>query len=128
MAELKLVTEQRPQAIDILTTWFPRIAVAVVFFFIGRAKFADQSMWARIFEQIGFGQWFRYLTGALQVGGAVMVLIPHTFAAGIVVLASTMLGAMLTWSFVLHAPGNALMPAVLFAILLAVGSQSLTKR
>src|SRR2546430_2861644 len=35
------------------------------------------SEWVRIFDRIGLGQWFRYFTGALQVTGALLVLIPR---------------------------------------------------
>jgi hypothetical protein len=31
----------------------------------------------RRFDQIGLGQWFRVFTGALQVGGALLLLIPR---------------------------------------------------
>jgi hypothetical protein len=44
----------------------------VAFVFIGSTKFDNDpnGMWVKLFEQIGFGQWFRYFTGAMQVGGA----------------------------------------------------------
>ena len=126
--ELKLLVDEQHSAIDVFTMWLPRIAVALAFLFIGQGKFASQPMWVRIFDQIGLGQWFRYLTGTLQVVGAVLVLIPRTFTLGIVTLACTMVGAVLVWLFVLHAPSNAPIPGVLLVILLAVGAQSLRKR
>ena len=128
MPELKLGLDERRSRIDTLTTWLPRIAVAIAFGSIGIDKFASQSMWVRIFEQIGLGQWFRYFTGSLQVIGAVMVLVPRTFLDGILLLACTMLGAVITWVFVLHVPGNAPIPAVLLVALLIVGAQGLNTR
>jgi putative oxidoreductase len=125
MADLKLGLEEHHSRLDTLATWLPRVAVAVAFFAIGADKFAAQSMWVRIFEQIGLGQWFRYFTGALQITGATMVLIPRTVPFGILLLASTMLGAIIAWAFVLHAAGNALIPAIVFAALLVVGAKSL---
>jgi putative oxidoreductase len=106
-------------------TWLPRIAVAVVFLFVGKAKFGAQSGWVGIFDQLGLGQWFRYLTGALQVGGALLVLIPRTFPIGILILACTMLGAMAAWIFRLGAPFNALIPAAILGGLLITGGQEL---
>jgi uncharacterized membrane protein len=125
MAGLKLVVDERREPIDVFTTWLPRIAVALAFFFIGKDKFAAHSMWIRIFDQIGFGQWFRYVTGALQMGGAVLVMIPRTFRVGILMIACTLLGAVLAWLFLLHAPGNAVIPGLLLVAVLAVGSQGL---
>ena len=52
-------------------------------FFIGKSKLSAQSSWIKTFEQIGFGQWFRYLTGSMQIAGAIAVLIPRTFLLGI---------------------------------------------
>jgi putative oxidoreductase len=126
MADLKLGLDEHRTRIDTLTTWLPRIAVAVAFFSIGADKFAARSMWVHLFDQIGFGQWFRYLTGSLQLIGATLVLIPRTFPFGILLLASTMLGAVLIWLFVLHAPGNAVIPGVVLIALLAVGAQAFT--
>jgi putative oxidoreductase len=128
VANLKLGLEEPPSRIDALTTWLPRIAVAVAFFSIGADKFAAQSMWIRIFDQIGFGNWFRYFTGALQIAGAALVLIPRTFLFGILLLASTMFGAVVIWIFVLHAPGNAPIPALLLVALLVIGARGLGTR
>ena len=107
--------------IDLLSKWLLRIAIAVGFLAIGRQKFGD-PYWIRLFDQIGFGQWFRVLTGTLQMSGAIMVLMPRTFLFGIAVLASTMLGAALAWIVLLGAPANALFPGTLLLILLGVGA------
>ena len=123
MGDLKLTPLEKPRAA--WQTWLLRIAVALVFGFLGKDKFAAQSQWIGIFEQIGFGQWFRYLTGVLQIGGAALVLIPRTFPVGILVLACTMLGAVLTWIFLLGAPFNALIPAAVLGGLLALGGDDI---
>ena len=52
-----------------------------------------------------------------------LVLVPRTFLIGVSILAATMLGAMFGWMFVLHEPRSAMLPALLLAILLAVGRQ-----
>ena len=51
-------------------TWALRIFLAVAFLFFGLLKFreGDGSLYVRIFELIGFGQWFRYFTGVVEVG------------------------------------------------------------
>jgi len=120
MTELKLAVETERSRIDILTTWLPRIGVALFFLMIGSQKFTDPG-WTRIFAQIGAGQWFRYLTGIMQVGGAVLVLVPRTTAVGCAMIASTMLGAVVVNLFILRTGGVFIIPAALFVIVVAVG-------
>jgi|SRR5215813_5194254 len=126
MEDLKLtVLEPESGWIDHLRRWLPRLALALLFFFVGKSKFGSQSGWTRIFEQIGFGQWFRYLTGGLQMVGAVAILVPRIFLWGIAILAGTMLGAIAAWVFLLGAPFNAIFPAALLAVLLIVAAEDL---
>jgi putative oxidoreductase len=120
MTLLKPSIEPVPSRLGLLATWLPRIAVAIVFLSVGSAKFRD-PMWVRLFGEIGLGQWFRYLTGVMQISGGVLVLIPRLSLAGIALAACTMLGASVAWLTVLHAPGNAPIPAALLAILIAIG-------
>ena len=117
--------EDRRSWVDHIRTWLPRLAVALLFFFVGKSKFGSQSGWIKTFAQIGFGQWFRYLTGAIQMAGAIMVLIPRIFVWGILMLAATMLGAMAAWVFLLAAPFNAIFPGALLIGLLLVGGEDL---
>jgi uncharacterized membrane protein YphA (DoxX/SURF4 family) len=117
--------DARRSRFDILKSWLIRIVASMLFLFVGWSKFSARSQWVQIFAQIGFGQWFRYLTGVLQVGGALMVLIPRLFPAGIVILVCTMIGAMAAWIFFLGAPLNAMIPGALAMGLLAVGGEDL---
>jgi hypothetical protein len=108
-----------------LRRWLPRLAVALLFFFVGKSKFGAQSTWIKTFEQIGFGQWLRYGTGTIQMAGAIAVLIPRTFLLGIALLAGTMLGAILAWIFLLGASFNAIFPGALLVGLLVVAAEDL---
>jgi hypothetical protein len=54
-------------------------------------------MWVRVFNRIGFGEWFRYVTGALQIVGGVLTLVPRVSLIGIGILACTMAGAVTVW-------------------------------
>ena len=112
--------EPVPNRLGLLSTWLPRIMIALVFVSVGWSKF-DNAMWIRLFDQIGFGQWFRYLTGVMQIAGGVLVLIPPLALAGVALAACTMVGAVLAWLTVLHAPANAPIPGVLLALLIALG-------
>lgn len=98
---------------------------ALLFFFVGKSKFSAQSSWIKTFEQIGFGQWLRYLTGSMQMIGAIAVLIPRTFLLGIAMLVCTMLGAVVGWIFLLGAPFNAIFPGALLAALIVIAAEDL---
>ena len=120
MPELKLDSGERRTGQDVMITWILRVALALVFVSVGRDKFDANSMWPALFDRIGLGQWFRYLTGTLQIGGALLVLIPRTFAAGIALLACTMIGAILVW-LRFGEPGNAIIPAVVLIGVVGIG-------
>jgi uncharacterized membrane protein YphA (DoxX/SURF4 family) len=111
--------EPIPSRLEGLTRWLPRIAIALVFMTVGWSKFSD-PMWVRLFGRIGFGQWFRYFTGAMQIAGGVLVLVPRLSLVGIAMLACTMAGAVITWiafGLALNAP----IPGALLIALIAVG-------
>jgi len=108
-----------PDRARVIRTWLPRVAIALVFVSVGRSKFRD-PMWVRLFGEIGLGQWFRVFTGVMQIASGVLVLIPRTSLAGMAMAACTMCGASIAWLTVLHAPANALVPATILALLLAV--------
>ena len=108
-----------------LMKWLPRTAVTLLFVVIGVSKFGRQSRWIATFEQIGFGQWLRYVTGMLQLAGALLVLVPRVFLLGIMLLASTMIGAMAAWIFLLGVPFNAVFPGALLVGLIVVAAEDL---
>jgi putative oxidoreductase len=62
------------------------------------------GVWYQLFAQIGWGQWFRYFTGGLQMGGALLLLLPWTFSLGALILACTMLGAIVVDVLVVRSP------------------------
>jgi len=128
MSDLNLIVDEKPQRIDTLLMWLPRVAVAVAFLGFGSQKFSGDAMWIRVFDQIGFGQWFRYFTGTMQIGGALLVLVPRTFLIGMATLACTMVGAMTFWIVVARLPFAAIIPGFVLAGLLAVAAPSLLRR
>jgi len=121
MSDLHFLVEPERSRIDLLTTWIPRIGVALLFLYIGLSKFSPSSMWVRLFAQIGAGQWLRYLTGTMQVAGAILLLVPRTTTIGAAMLATTLAGAIVVQVFILHTGVMALFPAALLVIVVAVG-------
>jgi uncharacterized membrane protein YphA (DoxX/SURF4 family) len=117
-----MVVDSKPRSTGrLMIVWLARIVVALLFLYVGLDKFAGGRVWVRIFDTIGVGQWFRYLTGLLQVSGAILVLVPRAFRLGITLLASTMLGACIAWLTVLHGPQSAVIPGTLLVLLVAIG-------
>lgn len=73
--------------------WVLQILMAAQFMLAGSVKLAGVASMVAMFDTIGFGQWFRYVTGAIEVGSAILLLIPALAAFGAVLLACTMIGA-----------------------------------
>lgn len=76
--------------------WAGRIVLSLVFFGAAGAKLLGVPQIVDLFAQIGLGQWFRYLTAALEAAGAVLLLIPATRLSGAALLAAIMVGAVIT--------------------------------
>jgi len=97
-----------------IALWATKIILAAVFIAAGGAKLYGVPMMVESFEIIGVGQWFRYVTGALEVIGAVAILVPALSAFGAILLCCIMVGATLAHLFV--APGSPIPAIVLFAL------------
>jgi putative oxidoreductase len=108
--------------------WIVTILLALVFFSEGLAKFPESRMWLRIFDQIGFGQWFRYFTGLVEVVGAVLLLLPATRYVGAALLACTMCSALLVHAFVMGIGPPTAGVVVLLLMLVAIGVDSFKQR
>ena len=79
---------------DPATLWGLRIGVAAVFALTGAEKFASNApYWSGVFNAIGFGGWFRYFTGGVEMLGGLLFLVPRATTAGAAILIATMLGA-----------------------------------
>ncbi|MFX0574766.1 DoxX family protein [Nocardia nepalensis] len=65
------------------------------------------------FDTIGWGQWFRYFTGVVELSGGIGLLVPRLTGPAAVGLTITMVCAALTQVFLLGAPALAPFPLVL---------------
>ena len=98
--------------------WVLQIGAAGMFLLAGGNKLAGNEQMVGMFTAIGIGQWFRYVTGGIEVLGALGLLVPSTARFAGPVLAATMVGAILTHLTVLH--NSPAIPAVLLVVLLAI--------
>jgi uncharacterized membrane protein YphA (DoxX/SURF4 family) len=78
----------------IVTVWVIQILLAAMFLMAGGSKLAGAPAMVELFKALGFGQWFRYVTGAVEATSAVLLLIPSMAAFGALLLVPTMIGAM----------------------------------
>ncbi len=78
-----------------LVLWVLQILGAGMFFMAGFAKLRGNDIMVQEFEIIGFGQWFRYFTGALEVMGGIFLLTPRMSPFGALILATVMIGAVI---------------------------------
>ncbi|MES2951380.1 MAG: DoxX family protein [Pseudomonadota bacterium] len=104
------------------TVWGIRILLALAFGAAGVAKLAGAPMMVANFEAIGFGQWFRYVTGVVELIGVVLILMPRTGFFGGLWLGGTMVGAVASHLFL---TGGSSIPAMVLGALSATVAYSL---
>lgn len=102
----------------LVVLWTTQLALAGMFFLAGGSKLAGAPAMVGLFDAIGIGQWFRYVTGLIEVSSAVTLLVPSLAVFGAVALGLTMLGAIATHLFIVG--GSPVMPIVLLLGSLAV--------
>jgi uncharacterized membrane protein YphA (DoxX/SURF4 family) len=95
--------KERSRAVTIIS-WILQIIAAAMFLLAGTPKLMGNPMMVDMFDKIGVGQWFRYVTGGIEVGSAILLLLPGRAVFGAILLICTMIGAILTHFFVLHSP------------------------
>jgi putative oxidoreductase len=96
------------------------VIVSVLFLMFGIEKLANIGDWKGVFEQIGLGQWFRYVTGIVQISGALLFVVPRTNVFGAALLGATMIGAVVAQMVVLGGVFDAIIPAgMLFFVVIA---------
>ena len=75
--------------------WILSGLAALAFLGAGGSKLAGVPAMVAVFEQVGLGQWFRYVTGLLEVAGAIGLLIPRFAFYAAVLLSAVMVGAII---------------------------------
>ena len=96
-----------------IALWIAQIGAAGMFLMAGGLKLAGAPAMVQLFDAIGIGQWFRYLTGTIEVVSAILLLVPSLAFFGALALIPTMIGAILTHLFIVG--GSPAIPIVLLA-------------
>ena len=94
-----------------IVLWAVQIALAGMFVLAGSSKLLGAPAMVGLFDAIGIGQWFRYLTGLIEVSSALALLVPSIAVFGALALVATMVGAIATHLFIVG--GSPAMPAIL---------------
>jgi uncharacterized membrane protein YphA (DoxX/SURF4 family) len=85
----------------LIALWGVQVVLAGMFLLAGGSKLAGAAAMVALFDAVGVGQWFRYLTGGIEVVSAVALLVPSLAAFGAVALVATMVGAVATHLFII---------------------------
>ena len=104
--------------VALVALWLTQIALAAMFVFAGGLKLTGAPDMVGLFDAVGIGQWFRYVTGSIEVVSAVALLVPSWAAFGALLLIPTMAGAVFTHLFIVG--GSAVPPTVLLTGSLAI--------
>jgi putative oxidoreductase len=94
-----------------IALWLVQIALAGMFLLAGGSKLAGVPAMVGLFDAIGIGQWFRFLTGLIEVGSALALLVPSFAVFGAVALVATMVGAIAVHLFIVGS--SPALPAIL---------------
>ena len=115
MRQSSHVDRSRP---GLIVLWAAQLGLAGMFLPSGGSKIAGTPAMIGLFDAIGVGQWFRYVTGLIEVGSAVALLLPSIAPFGAIALVPTMAGAILARLFIVG--GSPFLPAVLLVVSLSV--------
>jgi putative oxidoreductase len=96
-----------------------QVLLAGVLLNAGIGKYAGEAGPVETFEQVGLGQWFRYLIGTIEITSGVGLLIPPIAGLAALAACSVLIGAVAMEAFVLT-DGNPITPAVLVGLLAVV--------
>jgi putative oxidoreductase len=105
--------------------WILQIGAAGMFLMVGFFKLSGDPRMVGLFDAIGVGQWFRYVTGSLEVLGAILLLTPRLSGLGALLLVGTMLGAVATHLFLV---GGSPLGAIILLIVTGVIAWGRRKR
>jgi len=77
--------------------WALRLLLGFIFLYIGTTKLTGTGNTVEYFSAIGWGQWFRYLTGILDIAGAALLFAPRwTFYGAIILACSVGVGTLIS--------------------------------
>lgn len=98
--------------------WIVQVITALGFLVAASGKFTGDPQITATFDAIGFGDWFRYLIGVLEVAGAIALFVPRLTGLAGLAFVGLMVGATFTQLVIgqsIVAPLVLLVPAAIVA-------------
>src|ERR1700693_1278624 len=102
-----------------IVVWILQVLTGCLFLFAGVSKLVGVAEMVNFFAQVGFGQWLRYVLGALALGSAIALFFPRQAFYGAVVLSVSLVGHVLIHAAVLHHPAAFLVFLLAVTLLIA---------
>jgi putative oxidoreductase len=115
-------SRQRGRA-ALIALWLTQVALALMFLMAGGSRLAGVPAMVSLFDAIGLGQWFRYVTGVIEFTSGIALLVPAAAVFGALLLIPTMLGAIVTDVFIVRAS-----PVVPLLLLLGAAAVAWNRR
>jgi len=69
--------------------WTLRVVLGLIFALVGATKLAGTGNTVAYFAAVGWGQWFRILTGCVDLAGVALLFVPQWTCYGAIMLASS---------------------------------------
>ena len=107
----------------LIALWVTQVVLAVMFLMAGGSKLAGAPAMVTMFDTIGVGQWFRYVTGIIELVSGIALLVPAAAIFGALLLIPTMIGAIVANLFILHAS-----PVIPIVLLLGAAAVAWVRR
>ena len=113
--------DQRSSRAKNVALWALQILTAAAFSMAGFGALSGAPMMVETFDKVGIGQWFRYVTGAIETTSAILLLIPRLTPIGAALLVCTMSGAVLTHLLMIGGSPVAALVLLCFAAIILWG-------
>jgi uncharacterized membrane protein YphA (DoxX/SURF4 family) len=94
--------------------WCLQIIGGFIFVMAGLNKLTGSELMVQTFQMIGFGIWFMYFIGIVELCAGVLLFTPRHSIIGAYLLIVTMLGAILTHLFFI---GGSVAPAAFYLVI-----------
>ena len=111
-----------------LTLWAVQVILAAWMLLAALAKFTGATEIVATFNAIGLGDWFRYLIAALEVLGAVALLIPRLAGIAALAFVALLIGATITQILLAGAGAATPLTLLVLAAFTAWGRRSRTQQ
>jgi len=85
-----------PSKGKVIATWILSGLIALVMLMAGVSKLRGAEEQVKGFAAMGYPTWFLYVTGVIEVVGAILLFIPKTAVFGVLLLGATMVGAVIS--------------------------------